>query len=109
MMVKTLLLAAVVLALGCGKPVASESGRSSRASTDLVFLTRDGCANTAVMRARLETALRELGLPTDYTVVDLDAAATGEPRAAYGTPTVLYKNRDLFGMPEPTGANPEAT
>jgi hypothetical protein len=37
--------------------------------------TRDGSVNTGVMRANLDTALRDLGLPTDYSVVDLDGAA----------------------------------
>jgi hypothetical protein len=30
-----------------------------------------------------------------------------DPRTGYPTPTVLYKNRDLFGMPPPTPPFPE--
>ena len=68
---------------------------------DLVFLTRDGCVNTTTMRARLDAALSSLGLPTDYQFIDADALPTTDARAGYGTPTVLYRGRDLFGLAEP--------
>ena len=68
---------------------------------DLVFLTRDGCSNTDLMRARLDEALKSLDLPTNYQLVDLDTLASSDRRRGYGTPTVLYKNRDLFGAPAP--------
>ena len=69
---------------------------------DLVFLTRDGCVNTPTMRAHLDAALRSLGVPLDYQTVDVGMLPDSDPRGGYGTPTVLYKNQDLFGMPEPT-------
>jgi len=68
---------------------------------DLVFLTRDGCANTARMRSSLDQALKSVGLPTNYVRVDLDKLGPSDRRRGYGTPTVLYKSRDLFGMTEP--------
>ena len=68
---------------------------------DLVFLSRDGCVNTARMRANLDGALKALKLSTDYQFVDADRLKTSDPKRGYGTPTVLYKGRDLFGMPEP--------
>lgn len=75
----------------------------------LVFLTRDGCANTATMRTRLDAALDRLGAPADYAVIDADTLADGDARRGYGTPTVLYSNRDLFAMPEPTPPIPSPT
>ena len=71
---------------------------------DLVFLTRDGCANTATMRSRLDEALRALALTTDYAFIDVDKLESSDRRRGYGTPTVLYKDRDLFGMAPPTVA-----
>jgi hypothetical protein len=97
----TMVLAAASSVVG-GRTQASPPG-------PLVFLTRDGCANTATMRTRLDAALDRLGVPTDYAVIDVDTLADRDARRGYGTPTVLYKNRDLFGMPEPTPPIPSPT
>lgn len=69
----------------------------------LEFLTRDGCVNTATMRTRLDEALRRQGVAIAYRVVDLDALTHEDKRTGYGTPTVLYNRRDIFGLPEPDG------
>src|SRR5262252_10560708 len=68
---------------------------------DLVFLTRDGCVNTARMRSNLDQALKSLALPPNYELIDADKLGSSDHRRGYGTPTVLYKSRDLFGMAEP--------
>lgn len=68
---------------------------------DLVFLTRDGCVNTTTMRTRLDEALTALGWSKDYQFIDADTLKDTDPRRGYGTPTILYKDVDLFGMPEP--------
>jgi hypothetical protein len=73
----------------------------SRSMQDLVFLTRPGCVNTAVMRANLDKALKALKLQTDYQFIDIDTLPVSDVRTGYPTPTLLYKGRDLFGMPEP--------
>ncbi len=90
----------------CDTPVALPKASSMK---DLVFLTRDGCVNTPLMRGRLDEALKSLALSSDYTVIDSDALPKTDPRGGYPTPTVLYQNRDLFGMPEPSGAQDPAT
>jgi len=76
---------------------------------DLVFLTRDRCVNTKTMRGHLDEALRSLSLPTDYQFLTLEALAPTDPRIGYPTPTLLYRDRDLFGMSVPTPPFPEAT
>jgi hypothetical protein len=86
-----------------GAHCAAEPGPS------LVFMTRDGCVNTTTMRERLDEALQSLGHPTDYVVVDADTMPVSDPRAGYGTPTVLVGNRDLFGIPTPTLPHEPAT
>ena len=75
--------------------------------SDLVFLTRDGCVNTPDMLNNLDAALRSLGLALDYPTVNLASLPATDPRVGYPTPTVLVRNRDIFGMPEPTPPFPE--
>lgn len=75
----------------------------------LVFLTRDGCVNTVTMRANLDEALTGLGLPAGYQFIDADTLPPSDPRGSYGTPTVLYEGRDLFGMAEPAVPHPAPT
>jgi hypothetical protein len=86
-----------------------DSSTAMNPQTDFVFLTRDGCVNTTTMRANFDRALRSLGLATTYEVIDLGTSAVTDPRGGYGTPTVLYRNRDLFGMAEPPPPHPAAT
>jgi hypothetical protein len=74
-----------------------------------VFLTREGCVNTATMRTRLDQALDRFRASKGYAVIDADMLAESDVRRGYGTPTVLYDNRDLFGMPEPTPPAPSPT
>ena len=68
---------------------------------DLVFLSRDGCVNTARMRSSVDQALKSLALPTNYEFIDADKLEPSDRRRSYGTPTLLYKGRDLFGLAEP--------
>lgn len=75
--------------------------------SELVFLTRDGCVNTPEMLSRLDHALRGLGVEIGYPVLDLATLEPDDPRAGYPTPTVLLRNRDLFGMPDPIPPFPE--
>ena len=101
-------LAVVTIGLVAASAIAVVRAQSS-APPQLVFLTRDGCANTVIMRTRLDEALVRLGARKSYTVIDADTLAEGDRRRGYGTPTVLYDNRDLFGMAEPTPPIPSPT
>src|SRR5579872_1146272 len=85
----------LIFIAGPVRPLESFSAR------DLIFLTRDGCVNTARMKSRLDEALTSLALPTNYALVNLDQLEPSDHRQGYGTPTILYKNRDLFGMAQP--------
>jgi hypothetical protein len=69
---------------------------------ELTLLTRDGCVNTPKMRANLASALKALKWATDYQAIDIGTLPTTDVRAGYPTPTLLYKARDIFGMPVPT-------
>jgi hypothetical protein len=71
------------------------------AQKGFVFLTREGCVNTAVMRERLDEALHALGRASDYMLIDQESLGRDDVRAGYPTPTVLVGGKDLFGMPQP--------
>ena len=68
---------------------------------EIVFLTREGCAGTPLMRARFEEALRKKGLPEAFRVIDMDEVDEDDVRTGYGTPTVLIDGKDLMGAPAP--------
>ena len=67
----------------------------------LTFLTRDGCVNTPDMVNNLDDALKSLGWRTDYQYINIGKLKTTDVRTGYPTPTLLYKGKDLFGMPVP--------
>jgi hypothetical protein len=83
------------------------SGKRRSLRGDLVFITRDGCVNTPDMLLNVDDALRGLGLALDYEVVDLGKLEKSDARTGYPTPTILYRNRDLFEMPVPRPPYPE--
>ena len=93
--------------------VASACARSGSAHppvvTNLEFLTRSACVNTATMRGRLDGTLSRLGLATDYRVIDLATLLESDARRGYPTPTLLYDGHDLFGMAQPQPPYPEPT
>lgn len=89
-----LLAVLVALSAGC-------NGSPENSVNSIVFLTRDGCVNTVKVRARLDEALRRLDLGLDYRVIDLATLTAVDKRTGYGTPTILYGRRDIFGLPEP--------
>ena len=73
----------------------------------LVLLTRGDCPDSAVMRGRLDEALKALESPTDYHVIDGATLHPTDPRNGYPAPTVLYQGGDLFGMPGPKPPFPD--
>jgi hypothetical protein len=75
--------------------------------TDLVFLTREGCVNTPDMVNNLDDALKSLGWPSDYQDIDIGKLPKTDARTGYPTPTLLWKEKDLFGMPVPKPPFPE--
>ena len=67
----------------------------------LTFLTRDGCVNTPDMVNSLDEALKSLGWPRDYQYLDIGKLPANDVRTGYPTPTLLWKGKDVFGMPVP--------
>jgi hypothetical protein len=66
------------------------------------FLEIEGCPNAPVLRLRLHNALGASGIESTVIRRDLGALALhGDPRTAYGSPTILVDGEDLFGAPAP--------
>ena len=97
------------IVLGLMLSIGACSSAQRPSVTELALLTRGGCSTTATMRTRLDGALRTMGLPSTYQVIDLETLPDSDARRGYPTPTVLYASRDLFGMPEPAPPFPEPT
>lgn len=95
--------------IGLAAISACTAGSTRAQIMDVVFLTRPGCVQTKLMRMRLDEAIKTIGRPIPYTVVDLDTLPAGDNRKGYPTPTILVGGVDLFGMPAPTPPFPEPT
>jgi hypothetical protein len=91
-------------ASACSRP---ESAHVSQPT--LALLSREGCMMTGAMRTNLDAAIRALGRPITYDVIDLGTLPRTDVRVAYPTPTLLARGRDVFGLPEPTPPFPEPT
>lgn len=107
MRVVVLVLCAVASA--CSPPPLSKGEGGKLSVADLVFLTRDGCANTPIMRANVDAALRSMGLEPSYQVLGLAQVPEGDARRGYPTPTLLYRGEDVFGMEQPKPPYPDPT
>ena len=69
--------------------------------SDLTFLTRDGCVNTPDMVNSLDDALTALHWPKDFAYINISTLPGTDVRTGYPTPTLLWKSKDIFGMPKP--------
>jgi hypothetical protein len=61
------------------------------------------------MRRNLDEALKTLGFAASYEVVDQDTLPESDVRRGYPTPTLLYADRDIFGMSVPKAPLPDPT
>ena len=64
-------------------------------------MTRDDCVNTPDMMFNLDDALKAIGWTTDYHLINIDKLPASDVRTGYPTPTLLWKGKDIFGMPNP--------
>ena len=82
--------------------VMTSGNTSTSLRADLVFLTRDGCVNTPGMVNNLDDALKALRWPrNDYEYINISKLSKTDVRTGYPTPTLLWRGRDIFGMPVP--------
>jgi hypothetical protein len=65
---------------------------------------QDGCPNTPKLKDSLTTALTKLGWNTKVDSLDVfELSRRHDPRAGFGSPTVLVNGRDLLGA-EPSSS-----
>jgi hypothetical protein len=98
----------LTVVVGCANPPGTRPAPPGGGKA-LVLLTHEGCVNTETMRINLDKALQALGPPSDYQVLDLASLPNSDVRRGYPTPTLLFANRDVFGMVEPRPPLPEPT
>ena len=104
-----------IVLVGCTSDQAPDNKSQSQSSQMLpesihvVFLTREGCANTPVLLANLKSVAESFGPPVDYVLVNQGTLPPTDVRIGYATPTILYGNRDLFGLPKPAAPFPAPT
>ena len=79
----------------------TDATKAPTSMKDLTFLTRDGCVNTPDMVNNLDDALTALGWPKDYQYINIGNLPGNDVRTGYPTPTLLWKGKDIFGMPTP--------
>jgi hypothetical protein len=93
---REMILVLVALTCACAWPATSRHAPPTdpRAS-ELVFLSRQGCAATARMRRNVDEALKSLGTTAQYQVVDLDTLAPSDVRRGYPTPTLFRIRHDV--------------
>ena len=105
---RTILSSLLLITWACTTQQTARQTTSATANPEtLVLLTRGGCVNTDTMRARLDETLKSTGSTLKYEVLDLDTLPATDARRGYPTPTLLYNNRDVFGLPEPQPPLPE--
>ncbi|MDA1307141.1 MAG: hypothetical protein O2917_07760 [Acidobacteria bacterium] len=101
MRLKSLIGVSVLVMSACASAPAPDGG--------IVLLTRAGCADTDTMRGNLDTAAGAMTPPAEFIVVDLDTLSADDVRRGYPTPTLLFNNRDVFGLAVPTPPLPQPT
>jgi hypothetical protein len=100
------ILVALLIGIGCHRT--SEAKSMTVANyPKIVFMSRDGCVNTPLMRKSLDAALVQLSWPKQYVVLDAGKLPASDPKRQYGTPTVLVDGRDLMGRPVPIPSDAE--
>jgi hypothetical protein len=77
------------------------SDKPTSLKADLVLVTRADCVTTPDMIFNTEDALKALGWPQDFHSIDISTLPKTDERTGYPTPTLLWKGKDIFGMPVP--------
>lgn len=94
-MIGAILLSFAICAFSSG---GGDDLRRKEPTLKIEFIGMKGCPNTPPMYRSLRSAMRKLGLQDEIIVLDaLDLSGKNDPRAGFGTPTILVNGKDLFG------------
>jgi len=61
----------------------------------------DGCPNSESMLTRVQTALNELDIPTDFVSTRVDSIEQAKEVRFLGSPTLLLNGREFMGQQLP--------
>lgn len=81
-------------AASCAQPE-TPAGRANEPLPHVVFLTREGCAQSPEMRENLAAAYRLRGLEPAFETIDAASLPAADPRTGYGTPAILNDGRNI--------------
>src|SRR5262249_16602197 len=84
------------LAMLTASGLGGQSQPPERDMRALTLLADKDCANSHTMQVNLDGALAKLGWPRTYEQIDVATLAKDDIRTGYATPTVLWRDRDLF-------------
>lgn len=99
---KSILLMSALFLSGCMSRDTLESQASNDGDKDMhviEVLYFDGCPNTPPVIEEAEAVAIDLGDDWRVERVDLESLPANDTRRGYGSPTVLYAGKDLFGLP----------
>lgn len=68
---------------------------------NLQLLTRAGCRLTVEFRRNLDAALEATVPVLTCAIVNIDLLPIDDLRRGYPTPTLLWRGRDVCGLPTP--------
>jgi len=88
-----------MLTISCSVNEGGDMGNNI--SKRIEFLGRSDCPHSPAMKKNLVSAIETSGIDKKYKYIDLASLPIEDYRRGYGTPTVLIKGEDLFGMPKP--------
>ena len=83
-------------------PTVARHAKPTPIMDDLALLARSDCVYLLQFRSQLNDALNVLGASMGYNLIDMDALPATDARRGYPSPTLLWRGKDIFGMPVPT-------
>ena len=95
----------VVLVSGCVSGTMRDDQHTlngARVMHTIQVLYFDGCPNTPPVIEAARAVAEDLGEDWEVEMIDLESLPQRDTRRGYGSPTILFEDRDLFGLPEPT-------
>ncbi len=98
-------IAATSLSFGCASsPTRTDVTNGDHAMHTIQVLYFDGCPNTPPVIESAKAAAHDLGDDWQVEMIDLESLPEDDTRRGYGSPTILFGGKDLFGLPTPSSS-----
>lgn len=90
---------------GCASSQTRTDARNGdHAMHTIQVLYFDGCPNTPPVIESAKAVAHELGDNWRVEMINLESLPEDDTRRGYGSPTILFKGKDLSGLPTPTSS-----